>query len=141
MYFVYGCPKVLSLKSHQQQHGAATPPVDNSSNVGQEEILAIAFNPSGSLLAVASTSRICVWSGGKDHVPLGSTAVRLRALSSGGSGLLWRRDSGAVSVVSEAGKVLLVSITRKTGRAPTVGERFAVPDWFEPQVCMNDEEI
>lgn len=142
MYFVYGCPKVLHLKPQEQ---AASSSSSNSSRTlvlpaaGREEILAIAFNPSGSLLAVASTSRVCVWSGGKDHVPLGSLALRLRALSSGGTTLLWRRDSSCVGALSAAGKLTLVSVTRKAfgATAVGVGERFAVPDWYEPQVCVG----
>lgn len=116
MYFVYGCPKVLSLRPEPKPG---------------EQILAVSFNPSGSLLAIASTSRVCVWSGGKDHVPLGSLAIQLRGLSS--TSLLWRRDSGLLGAVSSAGKLTLVSVKRKPG-ARAASERFAVPDWCEPQV-------
>lgn len=141
MYFVYGCPKVLYLKPEEH---SVTPSNSNSTRTSllppvSEEILAIAFNPSGSLLAVASTSRLCVWSGGKDHVPLGSLALQLRGLSSGGTTLLWRRDSSCVGVVSAGGKLALVSVSKKAfgATAVGVGERFAVPDWYEPQVCVR----
>ncbi len=116
MYFVYGCPKVLTLRPEPKPG---------------EEILAVSFNPSGSLLAIASTSRLCVWSGGKDHVPLGALALSLRGLS--GTSLLWKRDSGLLAAVSSAGKLVLVSVKRKAGATPA-SERFAMPDWFEPQV-------
>lgn len=118
MYFVYGCPKVLSLRPEPKPG---------------EQILAVSFNPSGSLLAIASTSRLCLWSGGKDHVPLGVLALSLRGLS--GTSLLWKRDSGLLGVVSSAGKLVLVSVKPKVGARPA-SERFAVPDWFEPQVCV-----
>lgn len=131
MYFVYGCPKVLRLQPE-------APPRTSGSASSREEILAVAFNPSGSLLAVASTSRICVWSGGNNHVPLGSFALPLRGLSSGGTSLLWRRDSGVVGVVSDAGKLVLVSVKKKSGIAMPVVERFPLPDWFEPQVRCTD---
>lgn len=116
MYFVYGCPKVLTLRPEPKPG---------------EEILAVSFNPSGSLLAIAATSRLCLWSGGKDHVPLGALALSLRGLS--GTSLLWKRDSGVLAAVSSAGKLVLVSVKRKAGATPA-SERFAVPDWFEPQV-------
>lgn len=119
MYFVYGCPKVLCLRPEPKPG---------------EQILAVSFNPSGSLLAIASTSRVCVWSGGKDHVPLGSLAIQLRGLS--GTSLLWRRDSGLLGAVSSAGKLMLVSVRRKPGARPA-SERFAVPDWCEPQVRLG----
>lgn len=118
MYFVYGCPKVLSLRPEPKPG---------------EEILAVSFNPSGSLLAIASTSRLCLWSGGKDHVPLGVLPLSLRGLP--GTSLLWKRDSSLVAGVSSAGKLVLVSVKRKAGARPA-SERFAVPDWFEPQVCF-----
>ena len=118
MYFVYGCPKVLSLRPEPKPG---------------EQILAVSFNPSGSLLAIASTLRVCLWSGGKDHVPLGVLAASLRGLS--GPSLLWKRDSGLLGVVTSAGKLMLVSVKRKVGARPA-SERFAVPDWFEPQVCL-----
>lgn len=116
MYFVYGCPKVLCLRPEPK--------------LG-EEVLAVGFNPSGSLVAIVSTLRVCIWSGGKDHVPLGSLPFHLQGLS--GTSLLWRRDSGLVAVVSSAGKLCLVSVRRKANCKP-VSDRFATPDWFEPQV-------
>ena len=119
MYFVYGCPKVLSLRPEPKP---------------EEQILAVSFNPSGSLLAIASTSRVCLWSGGKDHVPLGVLVASLRELS--GPSLLWKKDSGLLGVVTSAGKLMLVSVKRKAGARPS-SERFAVPDWFEPQVCLR----
>lgn len=119
MYFVYGCPKVLSLRPEPKPG---------------EQVLAVAFNPSGSLLAVSSTSRICVWSGGKDHVPLGSLVLQLRGLS--GKNLLWKGDSGLLAAVSSAGKLVLVSVKHKPGARPA-SERFGVPDWFEPQVMAG----
>lgn len=114
---MYGCPKVLSLRPEP------TP---------GEQIVAVSYNSSGSLLAIASTSRVCVWSGGKDHVPLAALSLELRGLS--GTSLLWRaRDSGLLAAVSAAGKLVLLSVKRKPGAKPA-SERFAVPDWFEPQV-------
>lgn len=117
MYFVYGCPKVLSLRPEPKPG---------------EQILAVSFNPSGSLLAIASTSRLCLWSGGTDHVPLGVLTLSLRGLS--GTSLLWKGDSSLLGVVSSAGKLVLVSAKRKVG--VPASERFSVPDWFEPQVCV-----
>lgn len=117
MYFVYGCPKVLSLRPEPKPG---------------EQILEVAFNPSGSLLAIASTSRLCLWSGGKDHVPLGVLTLPLRGLAS--TSLLWKRDSGLLGMVSSAGKLVLVSVKRRAGARPA-SERFALPDWIEPQVC------
>lgn len=116
MYFVYGSPKVLCLRPEPEPG---------------EDVLAVAFNPSGSLVAVVSNSRVCVWSGGKDHVPLGSLALEVQGLP--GTSLLWRRDSGLLAIVSAAGKLSFVSVRRKAGARP-VNERFPVPDWFEPQV-------
>lgn len=113
---MYGCPKVLSLRPEPSPG---------------ERILAVSFNLSGSLLAIASTTRVSLWSGGKDHVPLGSVAQKLRGLAC--RSLLWRRDSGNLAVVSAAGKLTLVSVTRKAGARPA-SERFALPDWFEQQV-------
>lgn len=116
MYFVYGCPKVLCLRPEPKPG---------------EEVLAVAFNPTGSLVAVASSFRISVWSGGKDHVPLGSVALSVQGLP--GASLLWRPDSGVLAVISTTGKLSLVSVRRKASARP-VGERLVVPDWFEPQV-------
>lgn len=138
MYFVYGCPKVLRLRPSSSSTGAAQPITGNDSKQPQEVILAIAFNPSGSLLAIASTLRVCVWSGGKDHVPLGSVPLKGRGLS--GSSLLWRRDSSLLAVVSADGKLAVVSVQRKEGAVP-VGERFVLPDWFEQQVRKGEMEI
>lgn len=104
---------------------------------GEETIQAISFNASGSLLAIASTSRVCVWSGGKDHVPLGSIELQLRGLT--GTSLLWKRDSCLLCVVSAAGKLVIVSVKKKAGARPA-SERFAVPDWCEPQVCNTDRD-
>lgn len=122
MYFVYGCPKVLTLRPEPKP--------------GEETIQAIAFNPSGSLLAIASTSRVCVWSGGKDHVPLGSIELQLRGLT--GTSLLWKRESSVLCVVSAAGKLVTVSVKKKPGARPA-SEGFTVPDWLEPQVRHVDK--
>ncbi|CAN0170782.1 unnamed protein product, partial [Ectocarpus sp. 8 AP-2014] len=122
MYFVYGCPKVLSLRPEPKPG---------------EQILEVAFNPSGSLLAVASTSRLCLWSGGKDHVPLGTLTLPLRGLA--GTSLLWKRDSRLLGMVSSAGKLVLVSVKRRAGARPA-SERFALPDWIEPQHARTAAE-
>lgn len=118
MYFAYGCPKVLCLRPNL---------------IPGERILAVSFNPPGSLLAIASTSRVCLWSGGKDHFPLAVLPLELRTLS--GKSLLWKRDSSVLAVVSSAGKLVLLSVKPKPGERPA-SERFALPEWFEPQVYL-----
>ncbi|CAM9779014.1 unnamed protein product, partial [Discosporangium mesarthrocarpum] len=120
--YVYGCPKVLGLDPRE----------------GPEDALALAFNPGGSLLAVATTAHLCIWSGGKDHVLLGSVELRLRELPSTRS-VLWRRDSSIVAAVSDLGRLVLASVKRCPGAKP-VAERFSVPTWIEQQHPVEDAE-
>ncbi|CAM9647563.1 unnamed protein product [Choristocarpus tenellus] len=122
MYVVYGCPKVLRLG-----------PTTRST-----EALSLAFNANGSLVAIATTTELLVWSGGKDHIPLGSLALLLRPLPNTPS-FLWKRDSSALAAVSGAGHVVLVSVRQRPGSKP-IGERFSVPNWLEQQHSAEDED-
>jgi hypothetical protein len=76
MYLPFGCLRALGLSDP-----AALP---------NERILDLALSPTGSLLAVATTHRLAVWSGGKNHVPLGSISAHLGVLK-GGCCVLWKK--------------------------------------------------
>jgi hypothetical protein len=76
MYLPFGCLRALGLSDP-----AALP---------NERILDLALSPTGSLLALATTHRLAVWSGGKNHVPLGSISAHLGVLK-GGCCVLWKK--------------------------------------------------
>ncbi|CAM9159932.1 unnamed protein product, partial [Chrysoparadoxa australica] len=90
MYLIQGPPTVYRLTQPSPAEG--------------EAVLSVAINPAGSLIAVVSTHRLSVWSGGSKHVVLGSEPIGLSCLA--GVSALWKRDSSVLAAITKRGRLL-----------------------------------
>eukprot|EP01084_Bolivina_argentea_P045999 84681_1 len=92
--------------------------------------ICVAYNPTSTLLAVATPIRLRVLLGkASNHVLLGDVEERLGKLE-GGPSLLWKHNSSCIAAVSSEGRLLIYAVKQAVESQP-LHASFDMPDWIE----------